>query len=265
MKYPRTVGILADLHCGSIWALTPPSWWNDHTLDAVKWMWKCSVALCKAWPKKINLLILNADLCDGKQYRSAGTGLITASIGEQVEIAIECLRPFADKADKIIRTEGTGYHETFEGPLAALDKEFGITAPPLDERIVRDIQLDNGAVLNVKHKPEGEGTLYRGTALDREVLWAAITEYQKRLPHATHLIRSHLHSTAHLRGFGKEINFTPGWCLQPPYAQHKRYYRWIPDIGGTLITADPLGFKGYRVVTTTFDLPMRKACSYADL
>jgi hypothetical protein len=97
------------------------------------------------------------------------------------------------------------------------------------------------------------------------VLWACVSEHQKHLPTATHIIRSHLHSDAHLRGFGKEINFTPGFCLQPPYALQKRRYRWIPDIGGTLIVRDELAFKGYRVTVKTFTMPEVKADDYETL
>jgi hypothetical protein len=148
-----------------------------------------------------------------------------------------------------------------------LDEHFHIAKRYDDytKFIVRDIRLSNEAVLNVKHQPEGEAMLYRGTGLDRELLWATVSESCKHLPAATHLIRSHLHSDAHMRGFGKEINFTPCFCLQAPYALHKKRYRWIPDIGATLIHTDKLGFKGYRVVSKTFSLPSRGPENYNEI
>lgn len=264
MTYPKTIGIVADLHCGSRFGLYPKSEHNNKTPEAVRWLWDCWMWLVKEWPA-LDLLILNGDEIDGKQSRAASTGLWTADLSEQVGYAIECLKPFAKKAKKIIRQNGTGYHVSMEQPLRQLDEHFDIKQVDATRSVVRDIQLANGAILNVKHQPEGEGTLYRGTALDREVLWACVSSYMKGIPRATHIIRSHLHSSAHLRGFGAEINFTPGWCLQQPYALHKRRYRWIPDIGATLLIRDPLGYKGYRVVTKTFDIPQLGAESYETL
>ena len=258
----KTIGVIADLHCGSRWGLTPPEYWTSLTPDAAKWLWEQYRTLCRQWPK-LDLLILNGDMIDGKQRRSTSTGLLTASLEEQTDVAIAALRPIVSRAAKVIRLEGTAYHESYDGPLGKLDLALGIQTP-LDytRRIVRDIELDGDAVLNIKHQPEGEGTLYRGTALDREVLWAAVTEYRRSIPRATHLIRSHLHSDAHLRGFGKEINFTPGLCLQQPYALHRRRYRWVPDLGGTLVRRDRWGWRGYTVTSCTFRAPTLEAEAY---
>jgi hypothetical protein len=261
----RTIGIVADLHCGSRWGLTPEKYWSCYTSDAGKWLWQEYLAMVAGWPK-LDLLILNGDMIDGKQRRAEGSGMITVTLEEQTDIAIDALAPMIDKAAKTIRVEGTSYHESFDGPLGKLDATFNIAKPTdVMRRIVRDIDLGDGAVLNVKHQPEGEGTLYRGTALDREVLWACITETLKRIPRATHLIRSHLHSDAHLRGFGKEINFTPGLCLQQPYALHKRRYRWVPDLGGTLMQRGKWGFHGWTVTPCCYRTPALEAESYAAL
>ena len=61
---------------------------------------------------KLDLLFLNGDLIDGTQHRSEGTGMITTKLSEQVSMAIDCIEPLAAKAKKIIRLEGTGYHES---------------------------------------------------------------------------------------------------------------------------------------------------------
>jgi hypothetical protein len=259
------IGIVSDLHCGSKCGLLPPSYWNDYTPDAIKWLWSCWLNLIDVWPK-LDLLIINGDPIDGKQHRSAGTGLIDNDLSGQTRIAIECLEPLTAKSSKIVRMSGTAYHESFDGPLAALDEHFGISKPPtMQKGIVRDIELEDGAILNVKHQPEGEGCLYRGTNMDRELMWAAITEARKHLPNATHIVRSHLHSDGFMRGFGKEFISTPCWCLQAPYALHKRRYRWVPDIGGVLMRRDPCGYKGYTTSTKTYPIPAEGADNYAEL
>lgn len=260
-----TIGIVSDTHCGCRVALTPPTYWTKTTSDGVKWLWKCWKSFYKDCPS-MDLLILNGDLIDGKQYRSQSTGILTASLGEQVEIAIECLAPLIERATKVIRIEGTPYHESFDGPLKTFDEHYNIKTPQsYNETIVRDIELDKHALLNVKHQPEGSSALYRGTTMDRELMWAKITEACKNIPKATHIIRSHLHSDAHMRGFGKEMNFTGCWSLQSPYAIHKRYYRWIPDIGGTFMQRDERGFKGWLTWPMNFPLPTFKGVTYEDL
>jgi len=262
----ETVGIVADFHCGNKCGLLPPSYWNEHTPEAIKWLWKQWCELQALWPKRLDLLIINGDPIDGKQHRSAGTGLVDNDLSGQVRIAIECLEPLVTRAGKTIRMCGTAYHETFDGPLAALDEHFGIQRPStMQKEIVRDIELEDGAILNIKHQPEGEGCLYRGTNMDRELLWATITETCKKLPKATHIVRSHLHSDGYMRGFGKEFVSTPCFCLQAPYALHKRRYRWVPDIGGVLMRSDKCGYKGYTTATKTFPIPAEGADSYDSL
>ena len=260
----KKVVIVSDLHSGSRYGLTPPSWWNGHTMAATKWLWEC-------WTHFINrvgkhdLLIINGDPIDGKQRRSTSVGLLTASLDEQVDIAIECLAPLVKKAGKVIRIEGTAYHESFDGPCSKMDVTFGIKIPSGPARIVRDIRLSEDAILNVKHQPEGEGALYRGTTMDRELLWATVTQARKGIAPATHIVRSHLHSDAHMRGFGIEINFTPCWCLQQPYALHKRRYRWVPDIGGAIMLADSNGHHGYSTHALTYPVPQPEADSYEEI
>jgi len=262
----ETIGIIADLHCGSKCGLLPPSYWNDYTPDAIKWLWEQYTTLLTLWPKRLDLLIINGDPIDGKQSRAAGTGLVDNDLSGQVRIAIECLEPFVERSGKTIRMCGTAYHESFDGPLAALDEHFGITRPPTYQKeIIRDIELEDGAILNIKHQPEGEGMLYRGTGYDRELLWATVTETLKHFPRATHIVRAHIHSDGHMRGFGKEINICPCWCFQAPYALHKKRYRWVPDIGAILMRRDPEGYKGYNTWIKTFPIPAEGADSYDDL
>lgn len=260
----KNIGIVSDLHCGSFAGLTPPSYWTERTPAMTRWLWDCWTWQHSNWPK-LDLLILNGDLIDGTQRRSEATGLLSASLGVQTDIALECLEPLAKKARKIVRTEGTSYHEGFHEHMRRVDERLGIKTPGTQERIVRDIDLGEGVILNVKHQPEGEGALYRGTTMDRELLWATVMEAQKNLPHASYIIRSHLHSHSYLGGFGKEIHFTGAWCLQAPYALMKKRYRWIPDIGSLLMQRDPLGFRGWCVKPTLFELPQLEATKYEEL
>jgi hypothetical protein len=272
-RQPKTIGILADLHCGSRWGLLGPESEYGKQNPGQRYLWDCWCALAKAWPR-LDLLILNGDLIDGKQYRSKGTGVVTADMGEQAEIAEECLAYLIDrvKPRKIVRTEGTPYHEGFDGALKDLDKEFGIVYRKMSraqkERrvgIVHDIELADGVVLNTKHQPEGSAALYMGTVQDRETLWATITEMKQGLPRADFIVRSHLHTHTRFYGCGKEHVLTPCFQLQSAYAKHRRYYRWHPTVGALLMLYTPIHDHKYIITKQTFPLPTRRAVTYAAL
>lgn len=258
------IGVIGDLHCGSRWGLTPPSYWNQHTPGMVKWLWECWQDFQQT-AGELDLLIANGDLIDGKQARASGVGVITTSMGEQTTIAIDAMSGLVKQAKKTIRTEDTPYHESFEGPLGALDATFGINAPRIENRIVRDIVLENGKVLNVKHTPESGGVIYRGTGMDRELLWSSLMETHSGLPPATFILRSHLHSRGLMEGWGKVYALVPCFCMQQPYAQNRGYYRWQPSVGGVILERDDHHEHGYLLRHITYPLPTREAESYESI
>lgn len=261
----ETVGMVADEHSGSLCGLYPESLWNNKTPDAIKWLWEKRNDLVEHWPK-LDLLICVGDQIDGKQAKSVGVGVYTTEMKGQTEIAIECAAPLVAKAKKVVRVSGTSYHEGFDGALALFDERLGVAKPPtMAKELVRDIELDGGTILNVKHKPEGESCLYHGTSQDRELLWATVAETCKNLPDATFVARAHLHNKGFHYGFGKYFIGMPCWCLQPPYAIQKRYYRWMPDIGGVLLNRDDNADGGYHVSIKTYDIPGVEADTYDSL
>lgn len=268
------VGVVADLHCGSRFGLRyNPSLTDPYTTEADVWLFDCWVRMVKSWPD-LDILVLNGDLIDGTQRKSEGTGMVTTSLDEQTEIAIECLRPLVKKSKKVIRLRGTSYHESFHGSLSTLDTAFGIKKPTRDKAMTRDIYLEgssedpkNAIVLNIKHNPEGQRTLYLGTTMDREARWSVLAEAAHAMPRADFIVRSHIHFAADFTDFsqGKTIITTPCFCMQQPYAQEKRYYGWKPVIGGLLIERDDLSYRGWKHLVKVFPLPEVVADTFADL
>lgn len=261
MESISKVLVVGDLHCGSRWGLTPEGYWNTLTMGMTKWLWGRWCEFVDS-AHDIDLLVLNGDLIDGHQHRSDGVTNLVQSLEEQTDIAIEALAPLIAKARKTIRIVGTPYHESFDGPLGKLDATFGIKKPPEERRICHDIQIAPGVILNVKHQPEGEGTLYRGTAMDREIIWATLMAADGGIPNATHIMRSHLHTQGYIEGFGKQFALVPCWCLQSPYAQNKKWYRWRPTIGASYLAR---GEVGYRIEHVTYPLPKMEVESYDEL
>ena len=263
---PKTVGILADLHCGSRWGMLSPDDPNHKQNVGQRYLWECWEWLANNWPE-LDLLVLNGDLIDGCQYKSKGTGVLTTDYSEQSEMAVRCVKYMVDhtKPRKIVRTSGTPYHEGHFGALKQLD---GILEIPAQRVAIECDPLDidlGGTVLNVKHHPEGSAALYVGTVQDRETIWATIAEARQGIPKAQILVRSHLHMDGRFDGQGKTHVLTPCWQLQSAYAKKTRFYRWHPTIGAILLRRDPLDDNGFTVVKTTFPLPKRKAVSYAQL
>jgi len=169
---------------------------------------------------------------------------------------------------------GTSYHESFQGNLSALDHEFNIKKPEGDRAFVRDIYLDGSeknrdkaVVLNVKHNPEGQRTLYLGTTMDREARWSVLAEAARNMPKADFIVRSHIHFAADFTDYsqGKTIITTPCFCMQQPYAIEKRYYGWQPTIGGLLLERDDLAYRGWKHLTKIFPLPSVVAESFTEL
>jgi len=233
-----------------------------------KYLWECWLALARAWPQ-LDLLILNGDVIEGCAQKSYGTGVASVDRSVQAECAVRCVRAFRDinKPTKIIRTEGTPYHEGHhQGGMKAFDHALEIPKRRVaHEMLPFDITLADGKILNVKHHPEGSAALYVGTVQDREAIWAVIAEQLNGLPRANFLVRSHLHFFGRLDSMGKTHILTPCFQLASAYARKQRYYRWHPVIGGILLRYDPLHDDRYQVVKTTFPLPERKAVAYEAL
>jgi hypothetical protein len=209
---------------------------------------------------KIDLLILNGDLIEGQQKRGDSVGLYTADLSEQTDMAIKCLEPVIKKASKVIRVSGTAYHEGFHGALKALDSEFNIPRPE-DSRdaISRYVKLTDGATLHTTHAAEGGACLYKGTKMDREILWSKIAAACHKIPDANILLRSHLHFFGYLGDAQKLIIQNPCWQLQTPWAQDKREYGWMPDIGFVLLQYDEDMPQKYKMKPCLYPLPEIKA------
>jgi len=266
-KYPESIGVVADLHCGSRWGLFPPRWSNVRQNVGQRYLWRWWLWHVEKWKeilggKPLDLLVVNGDLIEGKQPRSRSTGLVTADLQEQAEIGALCLKPLVDalRPRKRVRTTGTDYHEGPDNPLPSVDEKFGFRV--VDEL---NVNLERG-VLQAQHNPGSCGAIYKGTIIDREILWSVIAAALQKAPDATFIVRSHLHYFHMMQTHSKTFILTPCWQLQTRYARKNRY-RWTPDVGAVLLVRDDTAYGGYRVHVKQVPLPSyeRKAVDYATL
>src|SRR3990167_9161948 len=161
------IRFIGDLHCGSHHGLAHPDRLPaSHPSTGSRYLFGCWTRMLENTPER-DLLVLMGDLIDGRGRKSDAVGLYTASLGDQVEMAIELLAPLAERAHHIIRVDGTPYHEDFHGALRRLDEALGVSASAQ----VLPVDLGDDRVLSVAHHPPGGSVMYAGTKLDRTIVW----------------------------------------------------------------------------------------------
>lgn len=256
MKPPRTIVFLNDLHAGSYYGLWPRDRLPRGGHSGPRYLLRCWEQLLAEWPEKVDLLILNGDLIDGPQKKSAGTGVFAVSDKEQVEGAIELLEAWTKRARVTLRCWGTPYHEGHTDPLFALDLALGIR----ESRQMFDLDLGSG-ILNIAHHPMGGAALYQGTTTDREALWSTIAGATKRTLTPRWIVRAHHHHFMVQETEHKTVVKSPCWQLATPYATKTSHWRFQPSLGAVMMIADESHHGGYRFVPRLFPLPIRKALS----
>lgn len=233
---PKTLVVVADTHCGHHFGLTPPQWqWIEseefdeyHNTVAkfhkLAWSWYSKVT---SKLPTADLLLLNADLIDGRGEKSGGTELISTSRLEQCNMAKDVIRQVKTKSYKF--TYGTPYHvgssEDYEGIIA---NDFGGDIKDEQDFIM------NGALINAKHNiGGGSSVMTRGTQIAKPLVWNMVKEYMFDRDKTDLVIRSHAHTKSLLQMWGKTGIITPAMQLGSKYGRRLDGYT---DFGLTVIT-----------------------------
>ena len=171
----------------------------------------------------IDILIANGDLIDGRGEKNGGTELVTNKRQEQVEMAIELLKPW--EARKAVFLAGTPYHvgklEDYEESIA---QAFGAS---LESHAVCEIKYE-GVAVDIKHKIGRSSVPYsRGTAVMREKLWNQLQAIREEAPLADMIVRSHIH-------YFVEIIDADGVALVTPALQASRTHYGEREVSGTV-------------------------------
>ncbi len=246
---PESILFVGDLHAGSHFAPWP---WNPIEETGSAYMTDCFRHFV-GQVEPFDLLVLNGDLIDGPQRKQGGRGVYNVALHKQTEGAIELLRPLAAKAKRIIRTDGTPYHEDGDNALGLLDLALGVTK----RAQMIDLDLGNG-ILNIAHHPGGGSALYLGTKLDKEGIWSALAAANDKLPDARWIVRSHIHEYGELHTLKKSVVTLPAWQLPTPHATKGNHWRWQPDLGAVWMLRDEHHPGGYRFAYAhRYDPPTR--------
>jgi len=206
---------------------------------------------------KLDLLAVVGDCIDGKQRKSQSTGLVTADMGDQARASSALLQPLAKQFKRIIRVHGTAYHDGFEDELGRLDRDCGVARV----RQMFDLHLSDTCKINLAHHPMGGGAMYKGTVLDRELLWVKRRAAEGKLDMPDVLVRSHLHEYAQLEQEDMQMFITPCWQMPNAWAVKTGWAKWQPTLGILMAfedidTPEPLRHAtGWRFHHHTYPIP----------
>jgi hypothetical protein len=186
----KKVPIIADLHCGSVYGLTPPKYFSQFHKKIQSESWQAYKHIVDKWFAP-DILIVNGDCIEGNQTRQGGAELITSDRNVQVDMAVEAIEAWHAKT--IFITYGTAYHvgkeEDFEYSIARMLNKH--TPTKIEGRLYINIE---GLTFDIRHKIGSSGIPHgRFTALGKEIMWDLLDEANKLGPKVDVVIRSHVH------------------------------------------------------------------------
>jgi hypothetical protein len=189
----KKVLAIGDLHCGSMVGLTHPNWMikrerNREIYDLQVEMWD---NFCEALDDigKVDVLLVNGDIIDGKGVKAGGTEQITVDMLEQTEMAVACIEKI--KFNNAIFTYGTPYHTTSKSG-EDFDK---IVANHFKSQIYDEINFEvDGVLFNAKHKVGSSSSPYnRAVPVGRHRLWECLASLRNKDEVPKVYLRSHVH------------------------------------------------------------------------
>uniref|UniRef100_A0A6M3LG50 Calcineurin-like phosphoesterase n=1 Tax=viral metagenome TaxID=1070528 RepID=A0A6M3LG50_9ZZZZ len=209
MRKSKYIVIASDQHSGHIIGLTPPKWFKTGKKKLAKYearLWKFYKELLKELPR-IDHVIVNGDLVDGKQNKTKGLELITTNVKEQCEIAAQSIIMLGANTVEIIR--GTRYHvgqdEDYEDQVLPMLREQGYKSRELGIQDHGYFEI-GGIILDIKHKISNAQLPHtKGTPLGREKLQNLLWYEHGEIPLAKIIVRSHVHNYCHLSGWNGRV------------------------------------------------------------
>lgn len=246
---PKKIGVVSDMHCGSIFGLLPPDFITSDGREirpnvGQSYLWKCWEDAA-GYVGELDALIVNGDAIDGGQQAQHGTELCLPMLEDQSEAAYQCLKFLRKETEHpaVYCVTGTEYHDSKAG------REMEVIAQRLGAKRyqglgtgrfcheVLDLEVD-GVILNFSHGTSIAGGLYRATPPDREAVWSALAGKTGKAPKADVCVRSHAHHFVHVEHPSKHAVVSPCWQLQTRFMRKHSVYRMMPDIGMLVIEVD---------------------------
>jgi len=235
---PDRILLISDMHVGSLYGLMPPGFEtkdprNDDMIRFTpnrtqKQLWNHWLKMCKA-ASGVKAIIINGDVCDGPQRKSAGLYTWTSNMKFQAEAAILALESLPEAP--MFFTQGSLYHAVEDRPIEQYiaercGAEYG------DDLLVNTC----GIKIHASHHISSSisSWQYWTTAIARDLLLLALHGAEDKYGHVDVAVRSHRH-TFTAAEFGSQIGIiTPAWQTRNQYAVRKGIIS-PPDIGWVIL------------------------------
>jgi hypothetical protein len=199
--------VIADLHCGSVYGITPPKEQRPPHRKRQEESWREYCRMTRNWAKP-DILLVNGDMIEGNQSRQGGAELLTPDRTVQCDMAVEALKLW--QAKKIYMTYGTPYHvgEKAEDYERSIAQRLGAV---IEGRLYFTLE---GLTFDVRHFIPTTVVPYgQATPVSRELTWDLVKEARGSAPHVDVVIRSHAHRYVYLEDGDRIAMITPGLQL----------------------------------------------------
>jgi predicted phosphodiesterase len=181
--------------------------------------------------EKVDAVIVNGDLCDGSQRKSAGKYVVSNDLGVQIRVCQHLLHMLPCNTFYI--TKGSEYHNQEDRPLDecvadVLRQNDDNSVQYGDELLIKV----GGKTIHTSHNISVSTSAwqYRTTPLARDLMLMALSSKESEYGDVDWVLRSHAHYFAltklgHMGGC-----ITPGWQNKTPFAVMHDILG-TPDIG----------------------------------
>lgn len=249
--------VLSDLHVGSSKGLMPPNFVDSEgnvqtQNEGQKYLWACfQNMLSRVAPQKIEKIVINGDITDGKQPKSMGAGL-TLRMGDQKEAAVKVLEEIRNlfPAAKWYFTQGTPYHEN---PDDVRDVAWMLLGEKPEVRRTLTLRVGE-ALIRFHHEVAFRSGWLKASSLESEFINANNSVMDAGWADVDAEVRSHCHYFLALQRKTKLGVITPCWQLQTDFVTKGSPTKNIPDLGAVVLSVDdslkshgmcPVGYTEY--------------------
>jgi len=222
---------LSDMHCGHIRGLNPKRTIENYYYSNPfqKWVLNIYEDIIKTY-KFPDYLILNGDICDGNQSLQAGVEAITTDTDEQINFAIELLKPIIGNNTKVHGIAGSGYHNSSRAG-ANLDRQVIEKLGGTYHRNIYELLIENE---KIQFKHAAGFTL---SSLKKEMDNVQKDAVKTKTKCPTMIVRSHGHIFYGIQKSGIQAYITPAFQYSTDYMERK-VFNETPDIGAFIIEYD---------------------------
>lgn len=178
-------------------------------------------------------ICLLGDLCQGKNVKDFGGGVITPKLDVQIECAKQVLEPFID-GRQLMGVSGSGYHGSMD---TSIDKAIIEGLGGTFYHMMQTITLKGpGTRLNIAHGSSSP-SMYKASHDDREIMLMSSNSMTRDIDFA---VRGHWHYFQYLRNARRHILRVPGWqCWYPAPFMLDMLGKKNNKLGGVVVDFHP--------------------------